>query len=428
MLLVVVVAVIVRRQRRAFGMLLMLVMGALVLIGTALFQAHVASQPDSMSGMDMSVAMNGVQGEAAAPVTTARVQRAGVQTESVVSAPGILMPYLVQDVVTRVPGVLRDFSVYAGDHVRAGQVLARLDEPELGARAHASTADARGQAAAAAAAAIEAMHHAPNAVRIAQEELAADAERQRYWGTELRRERSLLDSGAVSRQEYEDERAQAAVADAALTSARIKVSDAIANVTMLHEQEASQRAQAQRAADAARADAVMLDYTRVIAPSDGVVLKRLVDPGTAVAAGTTIARVAVLDRLRAQANIAQEDLPLIAIGTPIDVRLNGSSRILHGRVTSIVPVADTATHTAGVEAILENPGYAIVPGGYIRVTLHGRARIPSVGLRVPSAALIGGGKNGTAVWRIVDGSAHRVSVKLLSDDGETALVPLHLNF
>jgi RND family efflux transporter MFP subunit len=420
-LIVLAAVLLVWGERRMIGALVVLGVAALVVVGVAIVQAYAASQPGSMSGMDMS-SMNDVRGEAPPTVTTAAVSRVSGITKSVVVAPGTLAPYLVQDIVTRAPGILRDFSAYAGDRVRAGQTLALLDEPELAARAGASAADARAQAAAAEASMIEAMHHAPNGVRVAREDLAAKSERQRYWSAELRRERSLLDAGAVSRQEYEDERAQAAAAEADLASARIKLGDADASVTMATAQAESQHAQAQRAADAARADAVMLDYTKVVAPFDGVVLKRLVDPGTVVQAGTTIARVAVLDRLRVQANVAQEDLATIALGTPIEVRLDGSStRTLRGRVTSIAPVADATTHTASVEAIVENPGF-VVPGGYVRVVLHGRARTPDDALCVPSDAVVGASENGNAVWTITDGSAHRVSVALLADDGKTATV------
>jgi multidrug efflux pump subunit AcrA (membrane-fusion protein) len=48
--------------------------------------------------------------------------------------------------------------------------------------------------------------------------------------------------------------------------------------------------------------------------------------------------------------------------------------------------------------------------------------VPRNGFRVSSAALIGGGKGGSAVWSIADGRAHRVSVTAFSDDGEIALL------
>jgi RND family efflux transporter MFP subunit len=445
-LVLIAAALAVRRERRT-GVLAVLGAAAVVVVVVAVLQARATSDPGSTSGMDMS-AMSDVKGEAASPVTTEDVRRVGSSADGpVLSAPGTLAPYLVQDVVARAPSILRDFSLYAGDRVLAGEIVARLDEPELAARAGASAADARAQAAAAEAASIEAMHHAPDAVRIAQAdadvaardaaaasaELAAKAEQQRYWSAELGRERLLLKAGAVSQQEFEDERAQAAAAVAALTSARehlgstgraadsahIKVSDAVASVEMARAQAENQRQAAEHAAGSAQVDAILAGYTSVVMPSDGVVVKRLVDPGTYVQAGTVVARVAVIDRLRVQANIAQEDLLKISVGTPVEARVDGR-RVLRGRVTSVSPVVDAATRTASVEAVVENPGRAVVPGGYVQVTLRAHAAAPSDALVVPSAAVVEVG--GAAVWSIAGGVAHRVPVSVISDDGATALV------
>jgi RND family efflux transporter MFP subunit len=445
-LLVIAVVLSARRERRT-GVLLVLGAAAAVVVVVAVLQTHAASDPGSTSGMDMA-AMSDVKGEAPSPVTIAVVRRVGSSADGpVVSAPGTLAPYLVQDIVARTSGVLRDFSLYAGDRVAAGETIARLDEPELAARAGASAADARAQAAAAAAASIESTHHAPNAVRIAQAdaevaardaaaaraELAAKSEQGRYWNAELRRERTLLSAGAVSQQEYEDERAQAAGAAAALTSARehvasanrqadaerIKVSDAAAAVEMAGAQAENQRQQAARAAGSAQVDAIVAGYTAIVAPSDGVVLKRLVDPGTYVPAGTAVARVAVIDRLRVQASVAQQDLPKISVSAPVEARVDGRG-VLRGRVTSVSPVVDAATRTANVEAVVENPGRAFVPGGYVQVALRASAAAPRDALVVPSSAIVETG--GAAVWSLADGVAHRVPVIVIADDGTTALV------
>jgi HlyD family secretion protein len=416
---VVIAVVLAMRRERRTGALLVLGAAAVVVVVVAVLQSRAASDPGYTSGMDMS-AMSDVKGEAASPVGTAIARRAyGSAADPIVLAPGTLAPYLVQDIVARAPGVLRDFTLYAGDRVGAGETVARLDEPELAARAGASAADAQAQAAAAEAASIEAMHHAPNAVRIARDELAAKTEQQRYWETELRRERTLLNAGAVSQQEYEDESAQAAAASAALSSARTKVSDAVAGVAMARAQAENQRQQAAQATGSAQADAIMAGYTAVIAPSDGVVLKRLVDPGTYVQAGTAVARVAVIDRLRVQANVAQEDLAAIRVGTPVETRADGRTG-LRGRVTSVSPVVDPTTRTAIVEAVVENPGRTVVPGGYVQVALHAHITAPKDAIVVPSAAIVETG--GAAVWTISDGVVHRIPVSVISDDGTSTLV------
>jgi len=257
----------------------------------------------------------------------------------------------------------------------------------------------------------------------------------RYWQNEIRREKSLLDQGAVSVQEYQDESAQAAGAQAAfassgdkvgalqqqLTAAQTHVMDAVAAVPQMQAQAAAAQAQARRAQANAATDATLAGYTTIVSPNDAVVVKRLVDPGVYVQAGTVIARIAVVDRLRVQANVAQQDLAHVGVGAPVDAT-SRDGRVMHGRVSSIAPVADAATHTASVEAIVNNDRTDLVPGGFVQVVIHSRATRASLGgVQVPSSAVIGSG-SASAVWTDVNGTAHRVAVRVLADDGTSATI------
>jgi RND family efflux transporter MFP subunit len=432
--------VVVRRDRRPLT--IGIVLGAaLVVIVLAIVQARFAAP-----AMDMA-SMSSVQGSAATPVTLAAVRT--TQNDTEIHAPGTVTPYLTQDVVTRAAGILRGFNVYAGDRISAGHVIATLDAPDARSRAAAAAADAQAQTAMAQAAEIEARHHAPNAVTIAQAgsaslerdiaaaqaERAAKGEQVRYWQNEVRREKSLLDQGAVSIQEYQDESAQAAAAQGAyasagekvgalrqqLTAAQTHAMDAVAAVPQMQAQAAAAQAQARRAQANAATDATLAGYTTIVSPNDAVVVKRLVDPGVYVQAGTVIARLAVVDRLRVQANVAQQDLAHIAVGAPVDAT-SRDGRVMHGRVSSIAPVADPATHTAAVEAIVNNDRADLVPGGFVQVVIHARAtRAGLGGVQVPSSAVIGSG-SASAVWTDVNGTAHRVTVRVLADDGTKATI------
>jgi RND family efflux transporter MFP subunit len=438
-LVLAILVVVVRRDRRPLTIGIVLA-AAVVVVVLAVVQARYASPP-----MEMTT-MSSVQGSGATPVTLALVRTA--QSGAEIHAPGTVAPFFTQDVVTRAAGVLRGFDVYAGDRVAAGQVIASLDAPDAHSRAAASAADAQAQAATARTAEIEARHHAPNAVVIAEagtgalqrDIAAAQAERSakgaqaRYWDSEIRREKSLLDQGAVSVQEYQDEHAQDAAAQAAyaaagdkvesmrqqLTASRTKGMDAVASVAQMQAQADAARALARRAQANASTDATLAGYTTIVSPDDAVVVKRLVDPGVYVQAGTTIARLAVVDRLRVQANVAQQDLAHVAVGAPVDATLRDGT-VMHGRVSSIAPVADPATHTASVEAIVNNTRAGLVPGGFVQVVIHSRPGRTLGGVEVPSSAVVGSG-NDSAVWTDVNGTAHRVTVRVVSDDGSHATV------
>jgi len=164
----------------------------------------------------------------------------------------------------------------------------------------------------------------------------------------------------------------------------------------------------------------MASYRTVVSPDDAVVVKRLVDPGVYVEAGTPILLVDVVNRLRIQANVAQGDLSGISIGTPMEARLS-NGKTLRGRVSTISPAADPTTHTALVEAVVSGAASAVSPGDYVRVTLHARGVSTSGAVEVPSAAIVGGGSD-AAIWLDRDGRAHRVGVHVISDDGTTAFV------
>ncbi len=392
------IALVVLRRDRRTATIALFALAAVVVLAITMAKAQYASPP-----MDMN-AMENVAGTAPVAVRTIRVH-AGFQSDPVV-APGTVAPYFSQSIVARASGILSDFNVYNGDKVQAGQQIAYLNEPELGSSAAAAQAAAQ-------AAQIEANHHAPNDVRMAQNDIAAKQRQADYWSQEIARERMLLREGAVSQQEYQNEAAQAASAQADLRNAIIKASDAAASVGQA-------RAQYSQAQNEAQTQSTLAGYRSVIAPDDAVVVKRLVDPGTYVQAGTPIAQIAVLDKLRVQANVAQSDVQKISLGDPVDAALpNG--QVVHGRVSSIQPVADPATHTGMVEAIVSNLQDRLQPGGFVHVTIHARSAARGGGDAIPAMALVGGA-NGSLVYVIKDGAAQPVHVQVLSNDGATAIV------
>lgn len=437
--LILIALFVLRRDRRPITLGMFVGAGLIVLI-LAVLQNRYAEPITDMTSM------SSMRGGGATPVVLANVRSGTDGTD--IFAPGTVEPYLTQDIVTRAPGILQNFNSYAGDRVSAGQVLATLDAPELGSQAQAAAADAQAQAAAARAAEIEAGRQAPANLSIAQNESAsvradlaaanadrrAKAQQLNYWNSEIAREQSLFDQGAVSQQELQDERAQAAVARAAyqgaiqhvaslqqqVRAAQARAGNAQSAIQTAQSQAQSAQAEASQAANTARAAGIMAAYRTVIAPDNAVVVKRLVDPGTYVPSGTPILRIAVVERVRIQANVAQGDLGSIGIGTPMEARLS-NGKILRGRVSSIAPVADPTTHTTQVEAIVSGTSSSIVPGGYVRVTLHARGLTTPGGLLIPSAAIVGGGSD-AAVWIDNNGTAHRIRVQVLSDDGTTALV------
>ncbi len=395
--IILIGAIVVWRKPSPLSLALVVLAGLLVL-GLAYLQSRYASSATSMSSMQ------NMGGSAPVPVTFGRVVAGTGRTT--IEAPASVQPYLLQTIVTRVSGVLTDFTAYTGDKLRAGQIIARLDEPDLQSNAQA--------AASAAVAARNQVMSAREDVAGLQADVNATREKLHYWETELSREKTLLSAGAVSPQEYQNETSDVVAARSAYTAALAKVSGARAATR-------AAISQAREAAANAQSASAIAGFTNVVSPSDSVVMKRLVDPGVYVAATTPILQVAVIDRLRILAQVAQQDLAGIEIGTPMDIKFS-SGRVLHSRVSSLSPVVDSTTHTAIAEAIVSNVDGIYQPGGFVSVVLRPRLNFPMLKgtMSLPSRAIVGGAH--TAVWIDRSGLAHRVIVTVVSDDGSVAQV------
>ncbi|MHB8177246.1 MAG: efflux RND transporter periplasmic adaptor subunit [Vulcanimicrobiaceae bacterium] len=393
---VILIGVLVLRRDRRPWTIALIVIAGLVVLGMAFAQSQNGSSTTDMASMQ------GARGSAPIPVTLATVgrERSGIT----ISAPANLQPYLVQNIVARAPGVLSNFHAYTGDRLTAGEIVARLSEPELQSNAQAAQAAAR--------AAQDQRTFAQENASSMRSDVSAAREKLRYWNAEIRRERSLLRAGAVSVQAYQDERAQAVAAHSTYTSALAKVAAANASVS-------AAQAQVDQAMASAQSQNILAGYTDVVAPNNSIVMKRLVDPGVYVEPGTAVLQVAVIDRLRVQAQVAQQNLAEVTIGTPIDVLFNDGT-VLHSHISSVSPVVGSRTRTAIAEAIVPNPGDRYQPGSFAQAILHTAGPVRRNAFSVPSGSLAGGAS--TSVWTDVRGMAHRVPVTVISNDGSTAQV------
>lgn len=435
---------------------LLAIIGVIVGTSWAVHRFHKPGQLDVISAqaMDMSQ-MRPPTG--AAPVALASVRQGSLA--DTVTYTGTVAAYNEQDISPRITGRLVSLPVYPGDPVRAGQVVAQLDTAEVAAKADQAAQEARqSQLGARVAHLTHHLHHqaaleqASAQVQAAQQGVSdaqaqaqadqaaiADAEagvqsaqaNSDYWTTEIVREKQLADAGAVSRQEYQNEQAQAQAASAAVTQARAKVTQARAtaqsagakirvarrqvtaaqagvrmaqaDVAVAEGQAAQAEAGASAAQASARQAAVVQGYGRITAPTGGIVTARPVAPGTLVQPGTTILRIAEIDRVRVQAHVAVTDLSGIRPGTPVQVIPQGDGT--HGfaaRVTSVFPAASDQTRTTVVEAVVPNPGHRLLPGGFVTVRISKNTAVAR--LLVPASAVVSQGGQ-SYIWTAGNGMA-----------------------
>jgi multidrug resistance efflux pump len=355
-----------RRARRLGGLVVKIL--ALLLVAGAGAWAYVANTRSDRPAMDMSMRVS--SGASAFPVTLTAAERRPIG--GAVTYTGTVAPFNEEDIYPRVTGRIVEMSVYPGDPVRAGQVVARLDDVELASRAR--EAEAMRTMAEATKAQMEAeVTGARQGIAQAEKELASAEAELTYARSVAARSERLLASGAISRQEYENDRSVSASLEARRDAAGARIEVARAMVTAaLRKVEAAQSTIAQAAA-AARTAQIVRDYVTIVAPSDGYVVKRLVAPGVLVQPGMAILKLTQIDRVRLQANVGEKDVASIRPGSPVTVTTTAGGPPLRARVTAIFPFVEAGARTAVVEALVDNPGRRFLP---VRPSRGSAARAP----------------------------------------------------
>jgi RND family efflux transporter MFP subunit len=266
------------------------------------------------------------------------------------------------DLFAKVTGYLSDVRVDIGDHVKAGQVLAVIDIPELQQQLAEDEAQLASKQSALVTSRLQVDHDRAN--RALQD-------------ITLKRNEVLLKDQWVPAQMVDQNRADAAVA-------RANVRIAKANRTLAAQQ-------IDLAAATVERTKALLGYTQIVAPFDGVVARRLVNRGDLVQPPTgTLMRplftVQRIDTIRVFCDVPENDVPQLHIGDPAIVKpfgFNGKPFI--GKVTRFSLRLDPETRNMRTEIDLPNPKERLYPGMYAEVSLEMNRRPDA--LTVPAAAV-----------------------------------------
>ncbi|WGU42074.1 MULTISPECIES: efflux RND transporter periplasmic adaptor subunit [unclassified Phenylobacterium] len=268
-------------------------------------------------------------------------------------------------------GRVRSILVDVGDSVVAGQALAEIDPIDLDERITAQ------QGAEGRAAAME---------RTAQAQLADADARARLARTQAGRAEQLLDGGWISEAAVDTRRQELQVAEAGAAAAR-------ANLAAASQDRG--RAGAESAALVRQRSNL-----RLVAPADGLVVRRVAEPGTTVVAGQAVVEIIDPANLWINTRFDQTQSTGLAPGLRARVVLRSRSGApFEGRVIRTEPMADAVT-----EELLAKIGFEtgeLPPVGELaEVTVT----LPPAGktLTVPNAA-IHRVEGETGVWVVADG-------------------------
>ena len=246
----------------------------------------------------------------------------------------------------RVGGRVAEVLKEEGDVVTPGEIVARLDAEPFQIAVH--QAQAQVEQLAARLAELE-NGSRPEDIERARRNLSEADATLRNTQLVYERQRQLVGDGAVARQDFDTARA-------AFEAARARQGAAKATLDLLEAGTRSEQiAQARAALDAARAALeqarIQFSDTALNAPEGGVVLTRVVEPGSMVQAGGTALTVSLLSPVRVRAYAPEPLLGQVHPGRKVLVFTDSRPEPYHGQVGDVSPRAEFTPKSVETEEL-----------------------------------------------------------------------------
>ena len=275
---------------------------------------------------------------------------------------GTIRAKITSVIASRVMGTVTAVLVRAGERVKADQLLAKIDDRD----------------------AVQKVRAAEQAFEAAKQGRAmADLTYQRY--------KKLHDEKALARQEIDQIETQKKVADANYEQARAGLEEA----------------------------SVWQGFTRITAPTAGVVTDKRIDPGSMASPGMHLFTVESEGGFQLEATVDESLSGKLAVGTNAVVSIETLSLSTTGKIIEVVPAVDPATRTFMVKIALSDRG--------LRSGLFARVRLPKgerEALLVPKEAIVEKGQlmglyavdpQGVVTYRLIrTGKTYEDGVEVLS--------------
>ena len=270
-------------------------------------------------------------------VAVAKVDREDLNRE--VTIPAEFRPYEEVELHAKVSGYVSEMKVDFGDRVKAGQLMATLEVPEL----------------------LDDLHSAMAAVQKAEAD-HTDAHLIHTRLISVNQQQPNL----VAQQDLDTAEAKDAATAAAIVAVKADVEKY----------------------------RTLISYTQITAPFDGVVTWRYADPGTLIQAGTAsnsqampLVRVSDNYRLRLDFPVSVEYVKDIHLGDKVDVRVESlGGRSFTGTVSRFTQKVTDNTRTMITEMEVLNPNLEIIPGTYATVALNMENRPHSLAIPIQTSA------------------------------------------
>ncbi|HWZ09356.1 MAG TPA: HlyD family secretion protein, partial [Bradyrhizobium sp.] len=242
-------------------------------------------------------------------------------------------------VAPKVSGYLHEVLVGDNEHVRAGQVLARIDQRDFNVALDQARADV------AAAHAVIVSKQAQLGVQQAVIDAAratvdVDKAAVTFAAQENKRYTDLASTGFGSVQNAQQAQARNAGAEAAIARDIANLASSVKQVDLLKAEIVQANAALARAQALQSQAELNLEYTSIVAPIDGIVGNRSLRVGQFVQAGTQLMSVVPVSGAYVVANFKETQLTDVRAGQAVDIAVDMfPGQLVHGRVDSIAPAS-----------------------------------------------------------------------------------------
>lgn len=409
------------RPRAVLTLFLLLTVAALL---SACGTSNNAQGPASNSNTDS---------DAPVAITVAKVESR--QVPAYIQATGSLVADETSDIAPKVAGKVSNVSVNVGEFVSQGAVIAKIDDSDARRRLASAQAEVK-QAVAGVRQAEARLGLSPNGsfnattipeVRAAnagyQQALAelrqAEANEQRY--------RELVQTGDVSMVVYETYRTTRDTTRARVNAAKEQLDAAVNTAKQSNQAIASAQAAVEAAQTQVGTAQQELADTVVRAPFSGFISSRPTAVGEYVSSATIVATLLRVNPIKIQIQIAEADVPNVAIGRGVSVQVDAyPDRSFAGTVTALNPAIDPTSRSAVVEAQIENGDNTLRTGMFAtaRITKEGGG----TGIFVPKTAVHN--DPATQSYRafvVVDGVVKLRTIQLGNEEGDSYQILSGLN-
>jgi RND family efflux transporter MFP subunit len=320
-------------------------------------------------------------------VNVSRVTRS--EGKSLLVLPGNIQAVTEAAILARATGYIRKRYVDIGDRVKAGQMVAEVEAPELDQQILQANA---------------AIDQAKSGVQQAEAAIQQGRANENLARLTAGRMANLLGRGVISKQDNDNAQAQYAAQQA--------------NVEALVKAAAAMRSSVTAAeANLARLNQIKT-YQTVRAPFDGVITLRNVDTGALVNEGSTLLfRVAQTATLRTYINLPQADAESVKVGQHAIVSIAElPGRKFDGVVTRTSNALDPATRTLLTELQVRNADGALMPGMFAQVDLTVPRKYPP--LLIPGDTLVVRSDGPQVAVVRPDATVHFTRIQLGRDYGD----------